>query len=93
MLKLWNVVLRVRVTFSSVGGRGVYTPPIGLSTKMQNKKNTFLALLRRVFALEWSKSDLKQLLKHKFRGALICQTHRSMKTLKNNQKQAIKFDR
>ena len=57
ILKLWNVVLRVRVTFSSVGGRGeVYTPPIGLSTKMQNKKNTtFLALLRRFFALEWTK--------------------------------------
>ena len=75
ILKLWNVVLRVRVTFSSVGGRGgVYTPPIGLSTKMQNEKNTtFLALLRRVFALEWTKKDLKHLLKHKFRGALICQ--------------------
>ena len=58
ILKLWNVVLRVRVTFSSVGGGGrVYSPlPIDLSTKMQNKKNTtFLALLRLVFALEWTK--------------------------------------
>ena len=55
ILKLWNVVLRVRVTFSNVGGRGGYRPPIGLSTKMQNKKNTtFLALLRLFFALEWT---------------------------------------
>ena len=61
ILKLWNVVLRVRVTFRSVGGGGggefIAPPyPIGLSTKMQNKKNTtFLALLRLVFALEWTK--------------------------------------
>ena len=53
--KLWNVVLRIRVTSSSIGGGG-YRPPIGLSTKMQNKENTtFLALLRLVFALEWTK--------------------------------------
>ena len=55
ILKLWNVVLRVRVTSSSIDG-GVIDPPIGLSTKMQNKENiTFLALLRLVFALEWTK--------------------------------------
>ena len=38
-LKIWNVVLRVRVTFSRVGGGG-YSPSIGLLTKMQNKENT-----------------------------------------------------
>ena len=38
------------------GGGGGYIPPIGLSTKMQNKKNTtFLALLRLSFALELTK--------------------------------------
>ena len=61
ILKLWNVVLRVRVTSSSVGGgggRGFIDPPIGLSTKMQNKKNTkFLALLRLFSALEWTKKQ------------------------------------
>ena len=56
MLKIWDVVLRVRVTFSSVGGGGGVLTPIGLSTTMKNKKNnTFLALLRLVFALEWTK--------------------------------------
>ena len=58
ILKLRNVVLRARVTLSYVGGGGGggYRPPIGLSTKMQNKKNTtFLALLRLVLALEWTK--------------------------------------
>ena len=59
ILKLWNVVSRVRVTFSSVGGGGgggVIAPPIGLTTKMLNKEDTmFLALLRLVFALEWTK--------------------------------------
>ena len=46
ILKLCNVVLRVRVTLNSVGEGEVYRPPIGLSTKMQNMKNTkFLALL------------------------------------------------
>ena len=36
--------------------RGGYNPPIGLSTKKQNKKNTtFLALLRLSFALELTK--------------------------------------
>ena len=35
------------------GGRGGYSPPIGLPTKMQNKENTtFLALLRLSFALD-----------------------------------------
>ena len=54
--KIWNVVLQVRVTFSSVDGGGSYSLPIGLSTKMQNKKNsTFLALLRLFFALESTK--------------------------------------
>ena len=37
-------------------GGGGYSPPIGMSTKMQNKKNTtFLALLRLLNALEWIK--------------------------------------
>ena len=55
ILKIWNVMLRVRVTFSSIGG-GDYSPPIGLSTKMQNKKNTrFLALLRLAFRLQLTK--------------------------------------
>ena len=55
ILKIWNVVLRVRVQKRWRGGGG-YRPHIGLSTKMQNKKNnTFLALLRLVFALEWTK--------------------------------------
>ena len=42
-------------THSSVarGGGGGYSPPIGMSTKMQNKKQTtFLALFRLFFALE-----------------------------------------
>ena len=39
------------------GGRGaIAPPPIGMSTKMQNRKNTtFLALLRLFYALEWTK--------------------------------------
>ena len=54
ILKIWNVVLRVRVQKRWWGGS--YRPHIGLSTKMQNKENnTFLALLRLVFALEWTK--------------------------------------
>ena len=41
------------------GGGGLY-PPIGLLTKMQNKKNTtFLALLRLSFALELTKKWFK----------------------------------
>ena len=36
-------------------GRGAIAPPIGMSTKVQNKKNTpFLALLRLFYALEWT---------------------------------------
>ena len=49
------------INASSVA-RGGYSPlpPIGLSTKMQNKKNTtFLALLRLVFALELTKKWFK----------------------------------
>ena len=58
--KLWNVVLRVRVTSNRIGGEGGYRPPIGLSTKMQNKENTtFLALLSLIFALEWTKKWFK----------------------------------
>ena len=35
---------------------GGYSPPIGMSTKMQNGKNTtFLALLRLFYALESTK--------------------------------------
>ena len=38
------------------GWRGAIVPPIGMSTKMQNEKNTtFLALLRLLNALEWTK--------------------------------------
>ena len=39
-------------------GRGGYSPPppIGISTKMQNKTNiTLLVLLRLLYALEWIK--------------------------------------
>ena len=42
------------------GGGGGYISPIGLLTKMQNKKNTtFLALLRLSFALELIKKWFK----------------------------------
>ena len=54
------------------GDGGCFSPPIGLSTKTQNKKNTtFLALLR-LFFLRWNglKSDLKQFLRHIQRGVL-----------------------
>ena len=38
------------------GARGGYSSPIGMSTKMQNEKNTtFLALLRLFYALKWTK--------------------------------------
>ena len=66
---------------SSVAGGGGCSSPIGLSTKIQNKKGlstkiqnkkntTFLALLRLFFFLRWNglKSDLKHLLKHIVRG-------------------------
>ena len=46
------------------GGGGGYIPPIGLLTKMQNKKNTtFLALLRLSFALELTKKWFKAFFK------------------------------
>ena len=36
--------------------RGGYAPPFGMSTKRQNGKNyTFIALLRPLYALEWTK--------------------------------------
>ena len=43
--------------YSSIArGRGGYSTPIGMSTKMHNEKNTtFLALLRQLNALEWTK--------------------------------------
>ena len=38
------------------GGGGGLALPIGMSTKMQNGKNTtFLALLKLCYALEWTK--------------------------------------
>ena len=47
------------IAISSVdrgGGGGATAPPIGVSTKMQNEKNaTFLALLRPLNVLEWTK--------------------------------------
>ena len=47
-------VQRVSSIAASSVARGGYSPPIGVSTKMQNKKNiTFLALLRLFYALEW----------------------------------------
>ena len=49
-------------------------PPIDMSTTMQNGKNTtFLALLRLFMLWSGLNSDLKHLLKHIFRGGLICQ--------------------
>ena len=45
---------------SSSIARGGYSPPIGMSTKMQIEKNTtFLALLRLFYALEWTKQKFK----------------------------------
>ena len=42
------------------GGRWGYNPLIGMSTKMQNKTNTMLlALLRLFYALEWIKIVIK----------------------------------
>ena len=59
-------------------GRG-YSPPIGLSTKMQNKKNTtFLALLRLFIALELNKKWFKASLETYIQGlGLICQKLKS----------------
>ena len=58
-----NLTLVCIWAHSSVA-KGGYTPPLGLSTKLQNKKNTtFLALLRLFFALElitkWFKASFK----------------------------------
>ena len=64
---VWGAFSRCGTVGSSVArGVGGYSPiPIGMSTKMQNGKNTtFLALLRLFYALEWINSDLKHLLKH-----------------------------
>ena len=61
-------------------GEGGYIPPIGLSTKMQNKKNTtFLALLRPSFALELTKKWFKAFFETYIqRGeGLICQKLKS----------------
>ena len=53
-------------------GRGGYSPPIGLSTKMQNKKNTtFLALLRLFFALKWTKKWFKAFFETHMQGGSI----------------------
>ena len=50
ILKLWNVVLRVRATLSSVGGGGGgYSPPLAYQQNGEKKHNTFLALLRLFF--------------------------------------------
>ena len=38
ILKLWNVVLRVRVTLSRVGGGGVIDPPLAFQPKCRIKK-------------------------------------------------------
>ena len=55
------------------GGIAPSYSPIGLSAKMQNKKNTtFLALLKQSFALERTQNNSKHHLKHVFgRGGLI----------------------
>ena len=60
ILKIWNVALRVGITFSSVGGGGggggAIDPPLACQPNCRIRKNdTFLALLRLVFALEWTK--------------------------------------
>ena len=59
---LFEVIFsKSRQSCSSVArGRGGYSPPIGLSTKMQNKKNTtFLDLLKLFFALELFKASFE----------------------------------
>ena len=59
--KILDVVfMQRRVVLSSVArggaGGGGAIAPIGMSTKMQNEKNTtFLALLRLFYVLEWTK--------------------------------------
>ena len=55
-LAMVTVRLPSDVNSSVGGGRGGYILSIGLSTKMQTNENaTFLALLRLLFALEWTK--------------------------------------
>ena len=71
---------------------GGCSPPIGLSTKMQNKKNTtFLAHLWLFFVLELTKKWFKESFQHIFSwgGANLSK----IKTLKNAEKQTLKFDR
>ena len=50
----WAEALITPVAWPGRGGWAI-APPIGMSTKMQNGKNTtFLALLRLFYALEWT---------------------------------------
>ena len=60
---LKNKDVMAAMPIASSVARGGYSPPpppIGMSTKMQNEKNTtFLALLRLFYALEWTNSNLK----------------------------------
>ena len=58
--KIYVALLPVYAFFGSIVARGSrgggYSPPIGMSAKMQNGKNTtFLALLSLFHALEWTK--------------------------------------
>ena len=75
-----NKKKRICIVISSVargGGTGVYTPPIGMSTKMQNEKNdAFLALLRLFYALEWTKYWFKTSFETLIQGwGLNCQKY------------------
>ena len=56
ILKLWNVVLRVRVTLSRVGG-GVIDLPLAFQPKCRIKKqlHIFSTTETVFFALEWTK--------------------------------------
>ena len=66
-------MLRVRVTLSGVGGGGggggVIDPPLAFQPKCRIKKQHIFSTTETVF-LCWNglKSDLKHLLKRKFRG-------------------------
>ena len=69
--------------------RGAIASPIGLSTKTQNRENTtFLALLRLLFVLEWTKKWFKTSFEAYIQGGEFVKnkSHKSMKTLKNAQK-------
>ena len=73
------------------GLKFIYSPLIGLSTKMQNKtNNTFLAFLRLFFVLEWTKKWFKASFETYIQGGggefVKNKSHKSMKTLKNAQK-------